>query len=181
MAWGGDAGTWGRGESITRPHFLPPSLILILILIPTFLPSLTFFSLHSTHNSLLTSLFSDRHYQNTMADMMPAIPTDSPEAPVTVKLMFALSRAPRFDVAGPIVWEAWHGGDKKGRTTVSVTWLPEDADLLRYMESSAPWDQLFTAHPDLEGLYRSEFWGIDALYPEIVNKMERLNERLAYR
>lgn len=112
---------------------------------------------------------------------MAAIPTDPPELTLSIKLRFALSRAPRFDVAAPIVWEAWHSGDEQGRTPVSVTWLPEDADLLKYMQSSAPWEQLFAAHPNLEHLYRTALWGIDAAYPEIVGKMERLDERLAQR
>ncbi|BEJ15454.1 hypothetical protein CspHIS471_0500590 [Cutaneotrichosporon sp. HIS471] len=101
---------------------------------------------------------------------MTVIPTDSPESPSTVKLVFAFSRAPRFDVAGPIAWKAWH-----------MTWLPQDADLLKYMESSAPWDELFGQHPELEHLYTADFWGIDALYPEIMAKVERLDHRLSYR
>jgi hypothetical protein len=62
-----------------------------------------------------------------------------------------------------------------------VTWLPEHANLLAYMESTAPWDDLFGAHPKLKHLYHADFWGTDAQYPEIVGKMDRLNERLAYR
>ncbi|GMK56020.1 hypothetical protein CspeluHIS016_0210760 [Cutaneotrichosporon spelunceum] len=112
---------------------------------------------------------------------MAAIPTDSPKTAATRNLQFALSRAPRFDVVAPIVWKAWHDDSSKRHPPVSVTWVPEDAGLLKHMESTAPWDELFGAHPELEHLYCADFWGIDALYPEIMAKVERLDQRLTYR
>lgn len=103
----------------------------------------------------------------------------------TPSLSFVLTRDPRFDIAGPVVWQVWRNAEKEGRggrgPPVTVTWVKERDGLREFMEGSGPWDDLFGRYRGLKGIYHGSFWGLDAKYPEIVEKMNRLNAHLAYR
>lgn len=97
-------------------------------------------------------------------------------------LLFVLSRAPRFDVAGPIAWQLWQALVEQGRShSMKVTWIDEDPCMLLWIQGSRPWEALFERFPAVEEVYRHQFWTVDATYPDIVAKMDKLNDRLAYR